>query len=221
MKCQVCGYENPRDAMVCLNCGSTLEKEKVGQAIDDISEERTVLIGAPLIPPAPKSSTNVPPPPPPPKPAAPPPPPPLAGIAPPPPAAPRPSAPPPPPTMQGQYPQPPSNLGQPPTGANLPPGGIAGAPGGFPGATAGTNTMAILSIVFGGIAIVMAICCALLGYGFSIGAVVCGVIAKNQIKQTSQQGDKLALIGIILGVVGFLLSIVSSILGVIFNFAAS
>jgi len=47
IKCQVCGYDNPNDANVCLNCGSPIEKPKVSEAIDDISGEATVLIGMP------------------------------------------------------------------------------------------------------------------------------------------------------------------------------
>ncbi len=44
IKCQVCAYDNKDDAEFCLNCGSPLVKQKVSQAMDDVSEEQTVLI---------------------------------------------------------------------------------------------------------------------------------------------------------------------------------
>ncbi len=44
IKCQVCAYDNKDDADFCLNCGSPLVKQKVSQAMDDVSEEQTVLI---------------------------------------------------------------------------------------------------------------------------------------------------------------------------------
>lgn len=44
IKCQVCGYDNKDEAKVCLNCGAVLEREKLSSAIDDVSEEQTVLL---------------------------------------------------------------------------------------------------------------------------------------------------------------------------------
>lgn len=44
IRCQVCGYDNKDDAELCLNCGETLVKAKVSQAMDDVSDEATVLI---------------------------------------------------------------------------------------------------------------------------------------------------------------------------------
>lgn len=44
LKCQVCGYENRDDAQFCLNCGSPIEHKKLSEAIDDVSEERTVML---------------------------------------------------------------------------------------------------------------------------------------------------------------------------------
>lgn len=48
IKCQVCGYDNPDDANVCLNCGSPVSRPKVSEAIDDISGEATVMLGMPM-----------------------------------------------------------------------------------------------------------------------------------------------------------------------------
>lgn len=44
IKCQVCGYDNQDSAEFCLNCGATIERQKLGEAIDDISAERTVVL---------------------------------------------------------------------------------------------------------------------------------------------------------------------------------
>jgi len=44
IKCQVCAYDNKDDAEYCLNCGSPLVKQKLSQAMDDVSDEATVLI---------------------------------------------------------------------------------------------------------------------------------------------------------------------------------
>lgn len=114
MKCQVCGHENPDNATMCINCGSPLEREKVSEAIDDISGEATVLIGQPLVPPS-GEQQKPPTPPPQQQPQAPPPPPPPQQQ----------QAPPPPPAVhsQGQggpMPPPPPPSGG-PSGGGLPP----------------------------------------------------------------------------------------------------
>jgi hypothetical protein len=62
-KCPECGFENPPNLDTCLNCGASLKREKLGQAIDDISEDATIMIGHPLrvsAPPPPPSSTGKP-----------------------------------------------------------------------------------------------------------------------------------------------------------------
>lgn len=47
-KCTLCGTENSPETRFCKHCGSPLPKkpEKVSQAIDDISEEKTVMLDA-------------------------------------------------------------------------------------------------------------------------------------------------------------------------------
>jgi hypothetical protein len=106
-----------------------------------------------------------------------------------------PSAPPPPPPGQAPpgyaqqgyappgYPPP----GYPPPG--YPPPGYAAAgypPPGYPGtAIRPTNTMAILALVF--------------AFVFAPAAIVLGVMARRQIRETGEQGDGLALAGIIVG----------------------
>ncbi|MDK2971280.1 MAG: hypothetical protein PWP23_1035 [Candidatus Sumerlaeota bacterium] len=101
IKCQVCGYDNRDDAQFCMNCGSPVEKPKMSEALDDVSEERTVMLDPAAMQNRmsqefkERQQAAPPPPAPAPAPVAPPPPPPAAAPAPPPAAAP--AAPPPPP----------------------------------------------------------------------------------------------------------------------------
>jgi hypothetical protein len=89
--------------------------------------------------------------------------------------------------QQPAYGQPP--YGQPPYGQ--PYGGQPyGAPGygpppGYPGFPRPTNTMAILALV--------------LAFVLAPAGIVLGVIARKQIRQTGEEGDGLALAGIIVG----------------------
>ncbi len=43
-KCSECGYDNADSAVMCLNCGSDLTNQKLSVALDDISEEATIMI---------------------------------------------------------------------------------------------------------------------------------------------------------------------------------
>lgn len=74
-----------------------------------------------------------------------------------------------------------------------------GPPGGSPMPQAGTNSLAIASLV---LSIVGVFC----GIGSIVG-IVLGFVARSQIKKTGQSGDGLALAGIIIGFVTILLSI--------------
>jgi Domain of unknown function (DUF4190) len=106
-----------------------------------------------------------------------------------------PSAPPPPPPGQappGYAQQGHAQPGYPPPGyppPGYPPPGYAPAgypPPGYPGtAIRPTNTMAILALVF--------------AFVFAPAAIVLGVMARRQIRETGEQGDGLALAGIIVG----------------------
>ena len=60
----------------------------------------------------------------------------------------------------------------------------AAAPGYY---QAPTNTLAILALIF--------------GFMFPIAGIICGHIARGQIKRTGESGDGLALAGLILGYV--------------------
>jgi hypothetical protein len=62
IKCIECGFENPDGSDSCLNCGSKLEGQKLSQAVDDISAEATILVGAPMKNPyaAPRSTPEAP-----------------------------------------------------------------------------------------------------------------------------------------------------------------
>lgn len=159
-------------------------------------------------PPPPPGGGGTPPPPPPPPPppgSVPPPPPPPPSQ---PPSTPSWSAPPPPPPSTPSYSAPP-----PPSYGATP-----GAPGGggyqstpaYTGPAAGggqkTNTLAIVSLVTS----IIGVCCGFL----SIAGIVCGVLARNQIKASNglESGDGLALAGIIIGGVTLVLSILSTII---------
>jgi hypothetical protein len=79
---------------------------------------------------------------------------------------------------------PPSGYGPPP-GSGPPPGYGYPQPG-YPGGwRRPTNTMAILSLV--------------MAFVFSPAGIVLGVIARKQIKRTGEEGDGLALAGVIVG----------------------
>ena len=93
-----------------------------------------------------------------------------------------------------------------PTGyVGPPPMGFGGSSNGL--ASGSTNTLAIVSLVLG------ILCCIPFA---SIGAIVTGVMAQNQINATNgqQRGKEFALIGIILGSIGVLIFIA----GMLFNF---
>lgn len=77
-----------------------------------------------------------------------------------------------------------------------------------------TNTLAIVSIVCGGLGLIFSFCCGLLGVPIDIAAIVCGGIALSQIAAKREQGRGMAIGGISLGVLGILLSIGMTVLGV-------
>ncbi|CAN5204303.1 hypothetical protein BH09SUM1_BH09SUM1_33940 [soil metagenome] len=195
-KCQVCGYDNPDETQVCLNCGSPIEKKHVSEAIDDISGEATILIGGkggfPKPPgagiPPPAAAPPPPPPPPPPHRAAPPPAPAYSAPPPPPPAYAQQGAPPPPPPYQQQ-----------PYGQQQP-----GAPSQF-GAipSAAPKPLGLISVICGAVGIVFSWCCCIFLFA-DIAAIVLGILAlKNP--ETPEQDKLLAKIGIALGGIALLL----------------
>jgi hypothetical protein len=133
-----------------------------------------------------------------------------------------PNYPPPPPPPPGGYPPPSGDYGYPPPtpegyGYPLPPasGGYGGypppAPGGYgyPVQSAGTNGMAIASLVCS----LVGVCC---GIGPFLG-VIFGLVALNQIKQSGQDGHGLAIAGIAIGGVLIALGITFGILSAILS----
>ena len=85
--------------------------------------------------------------------------------------------------LQPQYGQP--QHGQPQYGPpGYPPPGY-GVPGHLPGYPRPTNTMAILALV--------------MAFVFAPAGLVLGIVARRQIRQTGEDGDGLALAGIIVG----------------------
>ena len=97
----------------------------------------------------------------------------------------------------------------PPQSSSPFPGGYAGPPPtGFGAGTglssSGTNPLAIASLVLG------ILCC----FPFSVGAIITGVVAHNQINSSNgaQRGRELATAGIVLGSLGILLAIAGAVL---------
>ncbi|MGY4909954.1 DUF4190 domain-containing protein [Micromonospora aurantiaca (nom. illeg.)] len=84
---------------------------------------------------------------------------------------------------QPQYGQQHPQYGHQPPYAPQPPYGQYGPPGQGPGSR-GTNVLAILSLVF--------------AFVFAPAGIVCGHLAKRQIRQTGEDGDQLATWGLIL-----------------------
>lgn len=110
-----------------------------------------------------------------------------------------------PPPPPGGYPPPPSGGYPPPP----PPGGGYPGSSAYPGAdpaspAAGTNGMAIASLV-----------CSLLGWLCGLGAIlgiVFGFIALNQIKERGQGGRGLALAGITIGIVAIVVAVIVAVI---------
>lgn len=109
--------------------------------------------------------------------------------------------PPPPPNPYGQQP--------PPTGSPYQPYGAPPSPyGSFP-ATKQTNGLAIASLVVSLVGLVF--CC-----GFpSVAGAIMGHVARKQIREQGQEGDGMALAGIIVGWAAFGLAVAGAILYVV------
>ena len=107
---------------------------------------------------------------------------------------------------------PPPVMSPPPSSSPFPGGYVGPPPTGFGAGTglssSGTNPLAIASLVLG------ILCC----FPFSVGAIITGVIAHNQINASNgaQRGRELATAGIVLGS----LSIVLAIMGMLFKVLA-
>lgn len=110
---------------------------------------------------------------------------------------------------------PPALAGPPPTGSTPSPTGYRGPPpagfGAAQGATGELNQLATISLVLG------IVCCIPFA---GIGAIITGVMARNQIaaSQGAQRGNELALAGIVLGtlsVVTSLFSLLANLLGLL------
>ncbi len=132
----------------------------------------------------------------------------------------QPSYPPPPPYVEPGgfgtpgapgYPPPPP-YGAPPPGFGPPPPGFGAPPPGYPAPgysafgpppTQKTNSMAIGSLV----ASIVGVCC---GLGSIVG-IVLGFVAMNQIKQSGEKGNGLAIAGIAVGVMTLLINVVWTI----------
>ncbi len=69
-----------------------------------------------------------------------------------------------------------------------------------------TNTLAIIALVT--------------AFVFAPAGIICGIIARRQIKQTGEQGDGMALAGLILGIVFTLIFVVLVVIWLLFIAAA-
>jgi hypothetical protein len=108
-----------------------------------------------------------------------------------------------------------AGYGAPPPPPPPPPPGY-GAPGGYPGAKpAGTNILAIISLVAGIVSIVL-VCC-YIGFVAGPAAIVTGFIARKQIDETGQGGKGMATAGLITGIIGFAITVIFVILAVVLN----
>ncbi len=99
----------------------------------------------------------------------------------------QPGSPPPDHQQQGYQQQGYQQQGYPPAGGGYPPQPYGYQPGYGPPPSRGTNTMAILALVF--------------GFVFAPLGIIFGIIARGQIKRTGEDGDSLALAGLIIGIV--------------------
>ncbi len=113
-------------------------------------------------------------------------------------------------------PPPPVVTAPPPSSSPFPTGYVGPPPMGFGGSSNGlasgsTNTLAIVSLVLG------LLCCIPFA---SIGAIVTGVMAQNQINATNgqQKGKEFALVGIILGSTSLLITIGSLLINAVTRF---
>lgn len=90
-----------------------------------------------------------------------------------------------------------------------------GGPGyGVPAAPSGTNTQALLSMIFGIVSIVL-LCCFGAGVLFGGAALVLGYLGLNKVKNENAGGRGMAIAGLITGGIGALLSLIYLILIII------
>lgn len=100
------------------------------------------------------------------------------------------------------------------------------APVVYPGATGYTvpgqptgqsNTLGLLSMIFGIVSIVLGFCCGLFGSPFAIAALVMGFIGLNKVKLGQASNKGMALTGVICGAAGLVVAIIMVIVGVAIN----
>ncbi|HEX2771980.1 MAG TPA: DUF4190 domain-containing protein [Micromonosporaceae bacterium] len=91
------------------------------------------------------------------------------------------------------------------------PGHGGAGPAGGPGAP--NNTLGLLALVFGIVAVPLGLCCGLFGAPFGIAALVLGFLGRNKADQGQATNRSQAMTGLILGAVGIVLAIISVIIG--------
>jgi hypothetical protein len=114
------------------------------------------------------------------------------------------------PTSGQPYGQPTSGqpYGQPTPGQPYPAAPAYPTPGyGVPAPTGQQNTQGLLAMIFGIIAIPLAICCPLLGIGSGIAALILGFLGKKKAEQGLASNRGMAMAGLICGGIGTVLSI--------------
>jgi hypothetical protein len=109
-------------------------------------------------------------------------------------------------TGQAPHPGYPDQPGYPPPGYGYGPPQPYGPPGwggppAYPAAAPPTNTLAIIALV--------------MAFVFSPAAIVLGVIARKQIRETGESGDGLALAGLILGIAFTVIAVLLVVLWIV------
>ncbi len=118
---------------------------------------------------------------------------------------------------QQYYQQPQQPAGYPPPAGYQAPVVYPGAAGyTVPGVPQGgkSNTLGLLSMIFGIASIPLGLCCGLFGTPFSIAALIMGFIGLNKVKAGQADNKGMALAGVICGAAGLLVAIIMVIIGV-------
>jgi len=115
--------------------------------------------------------------------------------------------------------------GYPPAPAYQAPVVYPGAAGytvpGAPAATGQSNTLGLLSMIFGIVSIPLAFCCLYIGIPLGIAAVITGFLGLNKVKEGLANNKGMAMAGLICGAAGVVLGVVWVILVFALNIGSS
>jgi len=112
------------------------------------------------------------------------------------------------PTISGKVTPAPFSVGPTTPAVRSPPPG--------PAVASGQNSLAMISLVLGILALVFSCCC--YGLPFNIGGIICGFIALSQLRATpGQSGRELATVGLVLSFLSIAIGAVFLVIGLAFN----